>query len=416
MDNLIVIASCLLFSAFFSGMEIAFVSANKFRIELQNKQGQLSGRIFSYFAKSPSLFIGCMLVGNNVALVIYGIKMAILLDPFIALYISSELAILLIQTLIATSLVLVTAEFIPKTLFRINPNKILSYLAIPSIIAFVMIYPFAVVIISISQFILKTFFKIEFTKENPVFGKVDLDHYLNESDQPSSEEEEEPEIQIFRNALDFSNIKLRDCMVPRTEIVSLNIDDDITLLKKRFIETGLSKILIYRDDMENIIGYVHSKEIFNKPKNIKNTLLPVSIVPESMTANEMLNLFTKQQRSVALVVDEFGGTSGIVTIEDIIEELFGEIEDEHDKMETTDKKIGANDYLFSGRAEIDYLNKKHKLNLPESEEYETVSGMITFHHESIPNINEEIQIQTFLFKITKVSETRIEATHMKVTD
>lgn len=416
MDNLIVIASCLLFSAFFSGMEIAFVSANKFRIELQNKQGQLSGRIFSYFAKSPSLFIGCMLVGNNVALVIYGIKMAILLDPFIALYISSELAILLIQTLIATSLVLVTAEFIPKTLFRINPNKILSYLAIPSIIAFIIIYPFAVVIISISQFILKTFLKIEFTKENPAFGKVDLDHYLNESDQPSSEEEEETEIQIFRNALDFSNIKLRDCMVPRTEIVSLNIDDDITLLKKRFIETGLSKILIYRDDMENIIGYVHSKEIFNKPKNIKNTLLPVSIVPESMTANEMLNLFTKQQRSVALVVDEFGGTSGIVTIEDIIEELFGEIEDEHDKMETTDKKIGDNDYLFSGRAEIDYLNEKHKLNLPESEEYETVSGMITFHHESIPNINEEIQIQTFLFKITKVSETRIEATHMKVTD
>ena len=415
MDNLVIIASCLFFSAFFSGMEIAFVSANKLRIELQKKQGQLSAKIFSYFAKSPGLFIGCMLVGNNVALVIYGIKMAALLDPVIALYINSELGILLIQTLIATSLVLVTAEFIPKTLFRINPNKILNYLAIPSLIAFGIIYPFAVVVISISEFILKTFLKIEFIKEKPVFGKVDLDHYLNESEQPNSEDEE-TEIQIFRNALDFSNIKLRDCMVPRTEIVSLSIDDDINVLKEKFIETGLSKILIYRDDMENIIGYVHSKEIFNKPKSIKNTLLPVSIVPESMTANEMLKLFTKQQRSVALVVDEFGGTSGIVTIEDIVEELFGEIEDEHDKMETTDKKLGDNDFIFSGRAEIDYLNEKYKLQLPESEDYETVSGMITFHHENIPDVNEEIQLENFLFKITKVSETRVELIHMKVTD
>jgi CBS domain containing-hemolysin-like protein len=252
-------------------------------------------------------------------------------------------------------------------------------------------------------------------KEGPVFGKVDLDNYLNESIAGNNGAEVDTEIKFFRNALDFSKVKLRDCMVPRTEIIALNVKEPIQVVKQKFIETGLSKIIIFRKDIENIIGYVHSKEMFHKPKSIKSSLLPLLIVPESMTANDMLKLFINQQRSMAVVVDEFGGTSGIVTMEDIVEEIFGEIEDEHDKLELTDKKLSDMEFIFSGRAEIDYLNEKYNLFLPVSEEYETVSGMITHHHESIPPVNEEIQIGTFFFKITKVSETRIELVHMKIT-
>jgi CBS domain containing-hemolysin-like protein len=416
MNDWIIVIICLIFSAFFSGMEIAFVSANKLRIELKGKQGGFSGKIFSYFIKDPAVFIGAMLVGNNISLVVYGITMAQLLDPFIGIYLDSEWIVLVTQTLIATALVLVTAEFIPKIIFRINPNKILEYLSGPSLLAYILLYPIVFVVIGISEFFLTRIFNIEIPKGGPAFGKVDLDNYLNESISSNEDGEVDPEIKIFQNALDFSKVKLRDCMVPRTEIIALSIDDNIQLLKDKFIETGLSKIVIYKNDIETIIGYVHSKEMFNKPNSIKNALLPVSIVPESMTANEMLKLFISQQRSMAVVVDEFGGTSGIVTIEDVMEEIFGEIEDEHDKLELLDKKLSDNEFILSGRAEIDYLNEKHQLSLPESEEYETLSGMITYHHESIPPINEGIQIENFFFKVTRVSETRIELVHMKITN
>jgi len=397
-------------------MEIAFVSANKLRIELDSKQGNYTGRIYSYFLKYPSRFIGTMLVGNNIALVIYGIAMANAFEPLILNITSSEIAILLIQIIIATSLVLITAEFIPKTLFRINPNKVLRVFSIPALLVYYLLYPIVYVIIGLSEFILKKFLGVELIRERPAFGKVDLDNYLNESMPTQERPEEETEVQIFRNALDFSSVKLRDCMVPRTEIVSMNIDEPIESLKTAFIETGLSRILIYEKDIENIIGYAHSYEMFNKPETIRSILLPVSIFPETMTANELLKSFIKQQRSVAVVVDEFGGTSGIVTMEDVVEEIFGEIEDEHDKVELLEKKLNDKEYLLSARLEIDYLNEKYLLNLPESEEYETLSGLIIHHNESIPKLDEEIILGDFSFRITKVSDTRIDQVHMLLTD
>ncbi|MBL4657256.1 MAG: HlyC/CorC family transporter, partial [Flavobacteriales bacterium] len=372
MNSYLIISVTLLLSAFFSGMEIAFISANKLRIELQVKQGSITGKIYSYFLKNTSKFIGCMLVGNNIALVIYGITMARIIEPTLALYLN-DFGVLIVQTIIATILVLVTAEFIPKTLFRINPNQVLKVFAIPAVIAYVILFIPVLITIGLSEFILKKVLNIELASSKPAFGKVDLDEYLSPVAETEPNVEEDPEIQIFRNALDFSKVKLRDCMVPRTEIVSMSIDEPIEALKNKFVETGLSKIIIYRDNLENIVGYTHSFEMFSKPKSIQAMLLPIAMVPESMAASEMLKNFIKQQRSAAIVIDEFGGVSGLVTIEDVIEEIFGEIDDEHDKVERKEEKISDTAFVLSGRLEIDQINEKHNLGLPVSEDYETLS-------------------------------------------
>jgi CBS domain containing-hemolysin-like protein len=423
MTALHIILMTLVACAFSSGMEIAFVSANKLRIELDKKQGKLSALIVSRFVKSPSRFIGTMLIANNIALVIYSMVFSedilprqLILD-YLPHGLRSELAILIVQTFIPTLIILIAAEFIPKTLFRINPNSTLNILAIPALAVYYLLFPLVILVISLSRFLLNRVFKIEFAEERPVFARIDLDLYLRDlSTKNSQVEEMDTEIRIFRNALDFNEVKVRECMVPRKELVAISVDESIAELQKMFIETKLSKILIYRDSIDNIIGFTHSSEIFKKPKDILSILLPISIVPEVMPANELLTLFTNHHRSIALVVDEFGGTSGMVTMEDVIEEIFGEIQDEHDDPENTEKQLASGEYIFSGRLEIDYLNKKYEFNLPEDEAFETLAGFIVHHHENIPEPGEEIFLPPYVFKIIQVKDNRIEQVKMRKDD
>ena len=399
----------MLFSALFSGIEIAFISANRLKIELDHKKGIFSAKILALFLKQPAKFIGAMLLGNNIALVIYSIIMAMLLEPIIVIYLThNEFIILFTQTIISTVIVLFFSEFLPKALFRINPNKVLSISAIPLSITYYILYPFTYFTVGISSLILKIF-KVDTSESDLAFSKIDLEDFVaNIQERQTKDEEIDTEIQIFKNALGFSDIKVRDCMIPRTEIISMDIEKSIDELKQKFIETGLSKILIFKNSIDNIIGYVHSKELFKKPSSIQSILHPVSIVPEVMSANEVLKKTIKERRSIAVVVDEFGGTSGILALEDIIEEIFGEIEDEHDKEELIELKIDATTYQFSARLEIDYLNYNYKLNLPESDEYETLGGYIINIHESIPEKDEVIANERFVFTINKVSDNKID--------
>lgn len=402
-------------SAMFSGLEIAFVSANKLKIELDNNKGSFAAKILASFFKKPAKFIGAMLLGNNIALVIYSIVMAKFLEPLIINYvIDNELIILLVQTIISTILILFFAEFLPKAIFRINPNKVLNIAAIPISIVYYILYPFTYFTVGISNLILKLF-KVDTSESDMAFSKIDLEDFLaNIQDGKEDDDEVDSEIQIFKNALNFADVKVRECMIPRTEIVAMEVESSIEDLRLRFIETGLSKILIYRDSIDNIIGYVHSKELFKKPESVKSILLPVSIVPEVMSANDMLKKALKERRSIAVVVDEFGGTSGILTIEDVIEEIFGEIEDEHDKEEFTEEKIDDNNYQFSARVEIDYINEKYKIGLPESDDYETLGGLIINIHESIPERGEIIATKNFEFTIDKVSENKVDLISLRL--
>jgi len=392
-------------------MEIAFISANKLRIELDRKQGGFASRIVRIFTNNRSQYISTMLVGNNIALVVYGMLMAGVLDPLIKTYTQSEMVVLLAQTIISTLIILITAEFLPKTLFRINPNEILNFFSVPVLLIYYLLYPISVFTIWISSFFLKLVFGVNIKDEGEktVFGKLDLDHIIDAS-QPDIETKEdiEHDIKLFQNALDFSKIKLRECVVPRTELIALELNSTIDKLKQKFIETGLSKILIYKETIDNIIGYVQSPDLFHNPKDINSMIKSLIIVPETMPANKLLNTFMKKQKSIALIVDEFGGTAGIVTIEDIMEEIFGEIEDEHDSVELQETKINDNEYVLSGRLEIDYLNEKYNLEIPESDEYETIAGFILFHHERIPNEHDRITIKPFRFEILKVDNPRIE--------
>ncbi len=412
MDNYVwgVILITLILSAFFSGMEIAFVTANKFKIELDTKQGDILSAILSKFLKHPSRFIGAMLVGNNIALVIYGIFMAQILAPIIGSYTGNESLILMVQTIVSTIIILITAEFLPKAIFRINPNSILRFFAIPiGLLYYILLIPMFL-IIGLSELILKYVFRMENVTEDLNFGRIDLEHYLRDATDRIDEDKQEMdhEIQIFQNALDFSKVKARECMIPRTEVMALEVEQSIEELRQVFIESGYSKVLIYRDNIDNIIGYVHSFELFKRPESIKSILLPVLIIPQSMSANEILELFITQRKSVAVVVDEFGGTSGILTIEDVMEEIFGEIEDEHDKEELTEEKISSTEYLFSARLEIDYLNDTYKLDLPEGDTYETLAGLIISYHESIPKADTKCIIGAYELTVVKVSENRIE--------
>ncbi len=419
MYNWTIVIITLIFSAFFSGMEIAFVSSNRLRIEVEKNKGSLSARILSGFTKNPSKFIGALLLGNNVSLVIYGIAIAAILEPVIVNVLPSALSgesmILIIQTIIATLLVLFAAEFLPKVLFRINSNSILNFFAIPIFVFYYIFYPFILLYIGLSEFILKRFFRIKLSNENHVFSVIDLDHYIKEfSKDGVGVGEINQEIQMFQNAIDLRNVKLRECMIPRPEIIALEENEMIETLRDTFIRTGHSKIPVFKNSIDNIIGYTHSSDIFKKPDSIKSITRPIIIVPETMLANVVLSMFIQQKKSIAVVIDEFGGTSGIVTMEDIIEEIFGEIEDEFDVEELTEKKINDNEFIFSGRLEIDYLNENYQLNLPESDEYETLAGLIIHYHKSIPEPSDRIKIKHFIFVITEASKTRIEKVKLMI--
>jgi CBS domain containing-hemolysin-like protein len=411
MNNFFIILAMLALSAFFSGMEIAFIAANKLRMELDRSKNTATSRIINIFTSHPSHYISTMLVGNNIALVVYGIMMAKILEPTIALWVESELLIMTIQTIFSTLLILFTAEFLPKTLFRLNPNFSLNFFAVPVMFFYVIFYPITVVIMMFSKSIISRILNTNITEEveSRAFGKVDLDHLIQEGqDRQAVMEDEEHNMKLFRNALDFSNVKLRECFVPRTEIEAMEIGGEIQELTPRFIETGYSRIMIYKESIDNIIGYVHSSVLFRNPQSIKAALSRVLIVPETMAAHKLLKLFTREQKSVAIVVDEFGGTSGMVTIEDIMEEIFGEIEDEHDNIDLIEEQLSETEFIFSGRIEIDYLNDKYKLELPESDDFETLNGLIIFNHESIPSVNEIIRIEDFKIQIIEVSNTRID--------
>lgn len=415
MSITIAIIVCLLLSAFFSGMEIAFISANRFKLEVERKKGSTSANIVSSFLERPSRFISTMLVGNNIALVVYGILMAAVLEPLLRPITESGMLILLFQTVIATLIVLVTAEFIPKAFFRINPNRMLTLFAIPAKVMTTLLYPIVWVIDRFSNKILSALFKMRVNEEKISFGRGDLDQFVNEFSVNGTEEDNvENEVRIFRNALAFSELKVRECMVPRTEIEAIDINSDVEELRQRLIETGYSKMLIYRDEIDNIIGYVHSFELFQHPKNIHSIIRPISLVPESTKAKDLLKQFAQQHRSVAVVLNEFGGTAGMITLEDIIEEIFGDFDDEHDTEDLLEEQLSDTVFRLSGRHDVAYLNEKLNLDIPESEDYGTLAGFIITHHQSIPQEGEEIRIDQFEFAIDRMDSTRIEEVTLRV--
>lgn len=404
-----VIIICLLSSAFFAGLEIAFLTANKLRIELESSQGYLPSRIISYFIKKPSQFIATTLVGNNIALVVYGIYMAIVLQSLLEKILHGEFAVLCAQVFCSTLFVVITAEFFPKALFRINPNGFLSVLAIPFVVLYVILFPVVFVTVTLTEGFLKKFFKLDTSSGDVVFSRVDLDRYVRQFSNEGKENEQlDHEITIFRNALDFDQVRLRECMIPRNEMVAVEVHQDTEVLRQKFIETHLSKIIIYRENLENIEGYVHSSELFRKPAAIKEVLRPIALLPESMPAKEALAQLKKERKSVAVVVDEFGGTSGLITTEDIMEEIFGEIEDEHDKEELIEKTLNAFTYLFSGRHEIDYLNQKYKFNLPKEDSYETLAGLFLDRFSSIPQAGEEVLLESCTLRVAAMKGNRID--------
>lgn len=410
----IVIVAMLLLSGFFSGMEIAFVSSSRLKQELDLKRKVLSAKILSGFYNNPSRFIGALLLGNNIALVVYGIAMAKLLEPLIIqalpATLSSEFTVLAIQTIISTLLILVTAEFLPKVIFRINPNATLQFFSIPVWIFYFLFYPIILLYIGIAEILLKRVFRVKLDNTTYQFGPIDLEDYVKDYHQSTevSQKTINQEIQMVQNVIGFKNIKLRDCMVHRTDIKAVEVDADVETLRELFTETGHSKIMLYKDSIDNLIGYVHTYDMFRKPKEIRMISRSAEVYPETMLARELLNVFIRTHKSVAIVVDEFGGTSGIVTMEDIIEEIFGEIEDEYDTEQTVEVKISETEFVFSGRIEIDYLNEKYKFNFETSDEYETLAGYIIQFHESIPEVNETIEIQPYKFTILKSSGNRIE--------
>lgn len=405
----------LLFSAFSSGMEIAFITANRFKLEVERKKGSTAAGIMAKFLERPSRFISTMLVANNIALVAYGILMASVLDPILARWIHNEMLVLLAQTIIATIIVLITGEFTPKAFFRINPNRMLMLFAIPAKITYTLLYPIVWAIDRISNKLLSALFKMKVNEEKLSFGRVDLDQFVNDYNPVSTEEEKvDHEIRIFRNALSFSELKVRECMVPRTEIEAMDVESEVEELRQKLISTGYSKILIYRDDIDNIIGYVHSFELFHHPKSLRSIIRPISLVPESTKAKDLLKQFAQQHRSVAVVLNEFGGTAGMVTVEDIIEEIFGDFDDEHDTEDLVEEQLGENVFRFSGRHDIYYLNEEYGIGLPESDDYGTLAGFIITNHQSIPEVGQEIRINHFDFSIDRMNANRIEEVTLRI--
>ena len=410
--DITIILISIIFSAFFSGMEIAFVSANKLHIELEKKRKGFIPNILKKLTKNSSKFITTMLVGNNISLVVYSYFMGKLIVEYYG--INS----ILIQTIISTILILVTAEFLPKAIFRVYANETLKILALPAYFFYVLLYVFSFVINGISDFFLKFIFRTDKDAQQTVFSKEELGDYITEQLEIGNDNEEEidSEIQIFQNALEFQKVKAREIMVPRTEILAIEIHEKVSKLSESFINSGFSKILVYKTSLDDIIGHVNAFELFKKPKTIKSILLPVEIVPESMMINDVLNSLMKKRKSIAIVVDEYGGTSGMITVEDVVEELFGEIEDEHDVQELTDERITEIEFKFSARLEIDYLNEEYNLNIPKEEAYETLGGFIIDYTENIPEKGEVLVILDYEITILGVSSSKIEEIHLKILD
>jgi CBS domain containing-hemolysin-like protein len=399
----------LVFSAFFSAMEIAFLASNRLKIEVDKSKGTLLSKIQSIFYRNESKIIAFILLGNNVSLVVYGISAAKILDPVLyGLGITSEAGLLLLQTLLSTILVLIAAEFIPKSLVQFNPNRFLKIGTFPLFILYILLFIPTHVILAISWIVLKAFGYDQKTNQK-VFSKVDLEHFVEDiSERIDSEEISTEDMNLLKNALDFSNVKARDCMIPRTEIIAVDINDSLKTVMQLFIAKGLSKVIIYRDSIDNIIGYVHSYDLFKSPESIKQILLPIHFVPSVTTGEELLAKFTEQSGNIAIVSDEYGGTAGMVTLEDVIEEIFGEIEDEHDKDDLIEEKISDKHFRFSARVEIDYINEQYSLNIPESEEYETLGGLILFELANIPEKNSKLKMGGFAFVVEDVTDRRIE--------
>ena len=408
--TILVVLICLLLSAFFSGMEIAFLASNKLRIEIDKANKGITQSLIDLFVSHSGMYITTILVGNNVVMVIYGIFMSEILGPRLASLHFSVGMELLVETIISTLIILIFAEFLPKTVFRLRSNLFLKVFAVPVFLFYLLFFPLSYFSVWLGGILLRLFTGKKLGQKEPIraFGKVDLNNLIEEGETGNRQKEEIHEIKLFRNALDFSEVKLRECIVPRPDVVALPIDSTIEELTQLFIETGLSRILIYKESIDDIIGYVHVSALFHQPDTIKKVLSKVLIVPETMPAQSLLNLFFKDQKSVAVVVDEFGITAGIVTIEDIMEEIFGEIEDEHDHLNLKEIQVSDSEYIFSGRLEVDYLNEKYHLGLEEREEYETLAGLVLYFNESIPQEGESIEVNHLAFKILSVKNARIE--------
>ena len=408
----------VIFSAFFSGMEIAFVASNRFRMEIDINNNTITSRILDRFYRNSNNYISSMLVGNNIVLVIYGILMANLLNhTILATLNDTPSAQLTLQTIISTIVIIITGEFIPKTLFRIDPNSTVKSLAIPAFLFYVILYPLAQFTTWISCQILRMFnVKINKETRDTTFSKMELTHLIQSSIENAKDDEEtiDNDVKIFQNALDFSEIKVRDCVVPRTEICAVDVTTKLEELKKQFIESGHSKIIVYKDNIDNIIGYIHSSELFRNARQWQKQICRMPIVPETLSAQKLMHKLMQEKKTLAAVVDEFGGTLGIISFEDLLEEIIGEIEDEHDNTTYEAKKIGENEYKLSGRLEIERINELFDLELPESDDYQTIGGMILSYHQSFPKVNETITIDKFQFKIQKTRSTRIEEVTLKI--
>ena len=403
---LTIIVISLFFSAFFSGMEIAFFSSNKLKIALDKESGTRSEKIIYKFLNNQSSFITTMLIGNNIALVIYGLFMAQLLNKPLSSIIQNQVLIALCEIILSSILVLIIAEFIPKAIFSTLSNRMLKVFAIPAFLMYRVLTPVVYTVTSLSSFVL-TILGINKSEKKINFNRLDLDNYL-EQHYNENQEDINPEVEILKNALDFSKIMVRDCMIPRTDVISMDVAGKMDDLRKSFFKSGHSKIIIYEDSIDTILGYVHSYELFKNPSEIKDMLLPISFVPESMRVQKVLDQLLKDRRSIAVVLDEYGGTSGIICLEDIVEQLFGEIHDEHDVEDKVEKKISENKIRFSAKIKVGYLNEKYNFNLPDSSEYETLGGLILSSISKMPEKNQKIEIGNYIFLVTKVNDNFIE--------
>ncbi|MHC1733464.1 MAG: hemolysin family protein [Bacteroidales bacterium] len=418
MNPLVIIPLAILLAAFFSAMELSFIASNKLRIELDRKQGLFGSGIISLFTRNPGLYISTMLIGVNIATVIFSMLTADLIEARLQNLIPSEVLIFIIQTVITTLIILVFADFLPKSVVRINPNFFLSLLALPTAIFYYLFYPVSKFSLWLANIIMRIFFGIKTERkeqENRIFTRIDLDHFVNDLVETEEEKQDEnSSLRIFQNALDFSSVKARECMVPRTEIVAVPLESTPDGLRQQFIESGHSKILLYRDNIDNMVGYYELKDILHDPADIATGMRKLPVVPETMTANKVLRLLSDAKKSIALVVDEFGGTAGVITIEDVLEEIVGDIEDEHDTSDLVEKRINEKEFVLAGRLDLDYLNEEYDLDLPESDEYTTLAGLILFAHGNIPKQQEKIRIGRNLFTVLKSSATRVELLKLKI--
>ncbi|MET1168814.1 MAG: hemolysin family protein [Flavobacteriales bacterium] len=410
MEIFVPILLAIFFSALFSGLEMAYLSINKLHVELERQKGRLAYKSLGYLVDRPAPFIAAILVGNNVALVLYGNYMHRFMEPVFTSWGAWEYLILLIETSISTVVILVLAEFLPKAVFRQNAEGLMSWLSIPAFVLYWVLRIPSALMLGISQFFLQYVFRLELAEENNAFGRVELDHFVRErvSNNVEGESEVDPELEIFKNALEFPETKAREFMIPRTEIEGVEVQTTPEKVREIFIQSGYSKLLVYEENIDKIIGYVHAFELFKKPENIQRVLRPLSFIPESMTADEILNLFTREKRNISIVLDEHGGTSGMITLEDVIEEIFGEIEDEHDSDALLEKKLADGEWLFSARLELSDLNEKWDLDLPESENYNTLGGYLLDLYESIPEKGTVIRTDQFLFVVQKTKSNRLE--------